>query len=132
MAPEIDPALRKISAISLFVEDLKATKEFYADVFGVAAVFEDDACAVMQFENLLINLLKTDNALEIVAPGAVGGRQSGSRFQLSIWLQDVDAVSARLRARGVTLNGPIDRPWGKRTVNFLDPAGHSWEVAQDI
>ena len=38
-----------------------------------------------------------------------------------------------LRSRGVAmLNGPIDRPWGKRTAAFLDPSGTVWEIAQDI
>src|SRR5439155_18192177 len=35
-------ALRKVSAISLFVEDLQAAKSFYRDVFDVDLVFEDD------------------------------------------------------------------------------------------
>jgi uncharacterized glyoxalase superfamily protein PhnB len=30
------------------------------------------------------------------------------------------------------LNGPIDRPWGRRTAAFADPAGHLWEVAQEL
>ena len=53
-----------------------------------------------------------------------------SRFQLSVWVADVDAVCAQLRERGVVLNGPVDRPWGMRTANFVDPAGHGWEVGQ--
>jgi uncharacterized glyoxalase superfamily protein PhnB len=28
------------------------------------------------------------------------------------------------------LNGPIDRPWGRRTAAFADPAGNVWEIAQ--
>ncbi len=43
------------------------------------------------------------------------------------------AVCAQLGRRGVSLlNGPIDRPWGKRTACFADPDGHLWEIAQDI
>jgi len=34
-------------------------------------------------------------------------------------------------AHGVTLlNGPVDRPWGRRTAAFADPSGNVWEVAQ--
>ncbi len=52
---------------------------------------------------------------------------------LSIWVDDVDAVSADLQGRGVALiSGPIDRDWGKRTAGFTDPDGHIWEFAQDI
>ena len=123
--------IKHISAISLFVEDLPAAKTFYVDVFDVPVVFEDANSAVVQFDNLLVNLLQVDHAPEIVAPGAVAPRDAGSRFQLSIWVPDVDAVCARLQQRGVQLlQGPLDRPWGMRTANFVDPAGHSWEVAQ--
>ena len=125
-------SLKKISAMSLFVEDLPAAKRFYQDVFGVPVVFEDANSAVVKFDNLLINLLKVENAQEIVAPGPVGGREAGSRFQLSIWVKDVAAVAAALKQRGVQLTGPIDRPWGLRTINFIDPAGHSWEVGQQL
>ena len=52
-------------------------------------------------------------------------------MQLTITVDDVDAVCARLAAHGVTLlNGPIDRPWGVRTACFADPAGHIWEIAK--
>jgi catechol 2,3-dioxygenase-like lactoylglutathione lyase family enzyme len=123
--------LKHISAISLFVEDLAAAKAFYLEVFNGPVVFEDANSAVVQFDNLLVNLLRVENAPEIVAPGVVATREAGSRFQLSIWVPDVDAVCERLRQRGVRLlQGPVDRPWGMRTANFVDPAGHSWEVAQ--
>lgn len=125
--------IKHISAISLFVDDVAAAKAFYIDVFDVPVVFEDANSAVVQFDNLLINLLHAGNAPEIVAPAAVAARDSGSRFQLSIWVPDVDAVCARLQQRGVQLlQGPIDRRWGMRTANFTDPAGHSWEVAQQL
>jgi lactoylglutathione lyase len=32
----------------------------------------------------------------------------------------------------VLLNGPVDRPWGVRTANFQDPAGHVWQIGQDL
>ncbi|MTV39384.1 VOC family protein [Duganella radicis] len=125
--------LDHISAISLFVEDLPAAKAFYAEVFDAPLVYEDANCAVFKFDSVLINLLKVANAPEIIAPGVVAPRDAGSRFQISIWVADVDAVAAQLRQRGVTiLQGPLDRPWGVRTLNFIDPAGHSWEVGQQI
>lgn len=126
-------ATSTISAISLFVEDLEAAKDFYVRVFEVPIVFEDKNSAVAKFENLLVNLLKVENAAEIVAPGSVALREAGSRFQVSIWVADVDSVCTRLRREGVELlTGPRNRPWGMRTANFVDTAGHSWEVAQQL
>ncbi|MHA4867288.1 VOC family protein [Duganella sp. PWIR1] len=125
--------LEHINAISLFVEDLPAAKAFYVDVFGVQVVYEDANCAVVKFGEVLINLLEVAHAPTIIAPGAVAPPEAGSRFQFSIWVEDVEAVCAQLIQRGVTLlQGPLDRPWGMRTANFVDPAGHSWEVAQKI
>jgi catechol 2,3-dioxygenase-like lactoylglutathione lyase family enzyme len=125
--------LKHLSAISLFVDDLAATKAFYRNVFDTEPVFEDEVSAALKFDNLIVNLLHVGSADEIIEPNAAGARNAGSRFQLSIWVADVDAVCARLREQGVTLlAGPKDRPWGMRTANFVDPAGHSWEVAQRI
>ena len=46
-----------ITAITLFVEDLAATKQFYLDVFALPVVYEDDNSAVFKFGETLINLL---------------------------------------------------------------------------
>jgi catechol 2,3-dioxygenase-like lactoylglutathione lyase family enzyme len=120
-----------ISAITLFVENLPAAKQFYQDVFGLPVYFEDDNSAVFRFPNTLINLLAVGEAPELIAPAAVAPPDAGSRLQLTIEVDDVDAVCAALAVRGVKLlNGPIDRPWGIRTAAFRDPAGHVWEVAK--
>jgi len=120
-----------INAITLFVEDLAAAKQFYREVFRVPLTFEDDDSAVFDFGNTIVNLLKTSAAGELIEPAAIAPRDTGARFQLTIEVDDVDATCAELAARGVTLlNGPIDRPWGVRTASFMDPAGHIWEIAR--
>jgi lactoylglutathione lyase len=120
-----------IGAITLFVDDLAATKQFYQDVFGLPVHYEDDESAVFNFGNTLINLLRTTAAHELIAPAVVGGPDAPARLQLTINVDDVDAICAELAARGVELlNGPMDRPWGIRTAAFRDPAGHIWEIAK--
>jgi catechol 2,3-dioxygenase-like lactoylglutathione lyase family enzyme len=122
-----------IGAITLFTEDLDRAKVFYQQTFGLPVVFEDEDSAVFKFDDTLINLLKVSAAPELIGPATVAGPESGSRFQLTIGVDDVDAVCAELARRGVTLlNGPMDRPWGVRTASFTDPAGHIWEIAQDL
>jgi catechol 2,3-dioxygenase-like lactoylglutathione lyase family enzyme len=124
-------SLGSISAISLFVEDVPSAKTFYEDVFGVETVFEDDTSACVRFDGLFVNLL--DASAAEVQVDVVANRDAGSRFQLSIWVDDVDAVCSELEAHGVTLlSGPVDREWGMRCATFADPAGHSWEVAQEL
>ena len=120
-----------ISAITLFVEDLPGTKQFYENVFGLPIFYEDGNSAVFKFENTLINLLKITEADELISPAKVAGQEAGSRFVFTITVGDVDAMCVELAARGVKLlNGPMDRPWGIRTASFMDPAGHIWEIAK--
>lgn len=120
-----------VSAITLFVEDLDATKQFYRKVFGLPVSFEDDNSSVFEFGNTIINLLKTTAASELIAPARVAQADAGSRLQLTLPVDDVDAMCKELEARGVTLlNGPMDRPWGVRTASFRDPGGHIWEIAK--
>jgi catechol 2,3-dioxygenase-like lactoylglutathione lyase family enzyme len=122
-----------IDALTLFVEDLEGSKVFYRNVFGLSVFFEDENSAVFKFENTLINLLKIPAAVDLVKPGVVADPGAGSRFQLTIPVDDVDAVCAELAARGVELlNGPMNRPWGIRTASFTDPGGHIWEIAQPL
>jgi catechol 2,3-dioxygenase-like lactoylglutathione lyase family enzyme len=127
----VDSWATGIAAVTLFVEDLEAAKEFYGRIFGLPVVYEDDNSAVFKFGSTLVNLLKVTEAEELIAPAAVGGRDAGTRFQFTIAVDDVDAMCAELASRGVELlNGPMDRPWGIRTASFVDPGGHVWEIAK--
>jgi lactoylglutathione lyase len=129
--PDATTWVRGISTVTLFVDDLAATKQFYLDVFGLPVIFEDPDSAVFRFGPMLINLLKTTAAPDLIEPARVAPSEAGSRFQFTIDVDDVDAMCAELARRGVTLlNGPMDRPWGVRTASFVDPGGHIWEIAK--
>ena len=120
-----------IAALTLFVEDLEAAKRFYVEVFGLPVHWEDANSAVFVFGDTMVNLLDAGQAPGLVEPAAVAGRDAGVRFQLTLGVDDVDAVADELRRRGVELlNGPMDRPWGIRTASFRDPGGHVWEIAE--
>ena len=124
---------KTIDAITLFVEDLEESKRFYQDVFALPVAYEDANSAVFKFENTLINLLKIPAARGLIEPGVVADPKAGSRFQLTIPVDDVDAACERLKTHGVELlNGPMNRPWGIRTASFTDPGGHIWEIAQPL
>ncbi|KKC39450.1 glyoxalase [Devosia epidermidihirudinis] len=126
-------SMNAIEVITLFADDIVATKAFYKKVFAAEVLFEDDVSAVFQFAGVMINLLKASEAPELVTPAPVGTATSGARMMLTIRVEDVNATYADLQGRGVSfLNGPIDRSWGRRTATFADPAGHAWEIAQEI
>ncbi len=126
-------SLQSVGAITLFVEDTERSKSFYRDAFDLPVIYEDENSVVFRFENMIVNLLRTPAAHSLIDPAPVAGRETGSRFQLTIWVDDTDAVCADLASRGVTLlNGPMNRAWGMRTASFTDPDGHIWEVAQEL
>jgi catechol 2,3-dioxygenase-like lactoylglutathione lyase family enzyme len=120
-----------ITAITLFVEDLAATRRFYEEVFRLPVVFEDEVSAVFKFGETLVNVLDAGEGPELVEPASVASLDAGVRFQFTLGVEDVDAMCDELKSRGVELlNGPVDRPWGIRTASFRDPGGHIWEIAK--
>ncbi|MCR8644345.1 VOC family protein [Paenibacillus sp. N1-5-1-14] len=122
-----------VDVITLFVEDLQNVKAFYKEVFGFQAVYEDEVSSVYNFGNMSMNLLDISESHELVEPRTEATSDVGSRFLLTIRVDNVDTVCEELAKRGVDLlNGPINRPWGVRTAAFTDPAGHAWEIAEQI
>jgi catechol 2,3-dioxygenase-like lactoylglutathione lyase family enzyme len=122
-----------LGAITLFVDDVSRAKSFYQGAFDLEPIHEDDDSAAFKFENTIVNLLARPAAHELVEPAMVAESGTGSSFQLTIWVDDTDALIEELRSRGIEpLNGPIDREWGVRTATFSDPDGHVWEIAQEL
>lgn len=122
---------QRVFAVTLVVEDLDAAREFYARAFELPEHYYSGDSAVFRFGELLINLLQADKGPELLDPVPVAPVESGVRVQLTVPVDDVDAVAAGLVSRGVELlRGPEDRPWGPRTASFRDPGGHVWEIAQ--
>lgn len=120
-----------VAAITLFVDDVAVAKAFYERAFALSPLFEDESSVAFRFGATIVNLLDERSAPELIEPARVAPAGGGSRMQLTIPVDDVDAACEELRERGVELlNGPIDRPWGVRTAAFADPAGHVWELAK--
>lgn len=119
-----------IEAVTLFVEDLDEARDFYIRVFDLPILVEDENSAALRFGNTIINLLKVQAADELIAPAPVGGADAASRSVFTVAVDDVDAKCEQLKALGVELlNGPMDRPWGPRTLSFCAPGGQIWEFA---
>jgi catechol 2,3-dioxygenase-like lactoylglutathione lyase family enzyme len=126
-------SLNNLGAITMFVENTARSKVFYQEVFELQSVFEDDVSVMFSLGHTIINLLQISEAPGLIAPAKVAEPESGSRFMLSIFVDDTNAVCEALKQRGAELlNGPIDRPWGMRTACVADPDGHVWEIAQDL
>jgi len=129
----VSESLNSVGAITMFVADRDRAKSFYEETFDAESVYEDEHSIAFKFEKMIVNLLVASEAHDLIGPAVVAGQDAGSRFQLTIGVDDTDAACEDLASRGVQLlNGPIDRPWGMRTAAFVDPDGHIWEVAAKI
>src|SRR4051812_21751050 len=92
---EMGQSLKRVGAITLFVDDPQRSKAFYGRVFGVQAAFEDDDSVVFELDNLFLNLLERGAAVEeLLGPVAAAG--PGASFQLTVWVEDADGVCADL------------------------------------
>jgi lactoylglutathione lyase len=126
-------SLTNVGAITMFIADVERSKRFYERVFDTQAIYEDESAVAFQFDNIIVNMLRSAAAHELIEPAAVADEEAGTRFQLTIWVDDADASYAELASRGADfINGPMDREWGMRTAAFADPDGHIWEIAENI
>jgi len=117
-------------AITLLCENIEESRDFYQNKLGLIKVFEDEVSAVFRCGQTMINLLAETQGPELLEPAKVAPATAGTRALFTLKCAEIDQAAAELEAAGVKLlNGPIDRPWGVRTVSFLDPSGHAWELA---
>jgi catechol 2,3-dioxygenase-like lactoylglutathione lyase family enzyme len=126
--------LKSVNAITLFVEDLRRSKEFYERAFGIAGVDEDVTTLIFRFDNVFLRLLTRGAAeKELLGQVPLADPCSGASFELAVGVEDADAIGAELAQRGVSIvYGPVDRPWGVRHVAVRDPDGHLWVFSADI
>jgi catechol 2,3-dioxygenase-like lactoylglutathione lyase family enzyme len=103
----VGESLKSVGAITMFVEDRARSKAFYERVFDVSILNEDDVSIAFKFDNLIVNLLEASGAPELIEPAPVASAESGSRFQLTIWVDDTDTVCAEL---GIARRRAAERP----------------------
>jgi lactoylglutathione lyase len=112
----------------LYVDDLGRSLTFYRLLLGVVGTRRSETYAELMLENCRLGFY-----LRKAVPDLVGRSSEGSGAELLFLVEDVDGEADRLRAAGVRiLAGPVDRPWGHRTVHVEDPDGHVVELAREI
>jgi uncharacterized glyoxalase superfamily protein PhnB len=116
-------------AASLTVRDLRASLAWYRDVVGFAVdrEYERDGrvlSVAVRAGDVRILLNQDDGARGL-------DRVKGEGFSLMITTaQDVDAVAARIREHGGTLDSePADMPWGVRAFRLRDPDGYRFAIS---
>lgn len=99
---------------NLASDRIEAVAAFYETVFGLARVMDHGWIVALAAEGTQAPQLAV----------AVEGGSGTPVPDLSIEVDDLDAVLARARAAAVAIEyGPADEPWGVRRFYLRDPAG---------
>jgi lactoylglutathione lyase len=122
--------MRSVDYVILYVGDLEASIRFYRDVIGLPFKLRGDGYAEFATEGTRFGLYERARLPELIGRPAAEG---GPACEVAFLVEDVDAEADRLRAAGVKiLSGPVDRPWGQRTLHVLGLDGHVVELAQEL
>lgn len=109
----------------LHYEDAGAALDWLARVFGFQEIsrYVDGDGRVREAE-----MLVGDGQLWISGhdPGYWDEKRRGPGQLTLIWIDDVDAHHARVKAEGIDAPPPEDKPYGVRTYGVTDPEGYEW------
>jgi lactoylglutathione lyase len=121
---------RRVDYVILYVSDLQRSIAFYRDVAGMAFKFADAGYAEFATEGTKFALYERARLPGLIGTEGVAGGPFG---EVAFLVEDVDAEAERVRGMSAAiLSGPVDRPWGHRTLHVLDPDGNVLEFAQEI
>jgi len=122
--------VRSVDYVILYVADLEAAVAFYRDVLELPFKFAEHGYAEFATEGTRFGLFERSRVPDLLGREAGPG---GPDAEVVFVVDDVDAWHSRFRDAGVAiLSGPVDRPWGHRTLHVADPDGHVVELAQEI
>ncbi|SNR49943.1 lactoylglutathione lyase [Haloechinothrix alba] len=119
--------MSRIDYVIWYVRSLDRAVAFYRDVLGLEVRIEGDGYVEFAMDNTKFALFEAAKLGELI------GRDGGNPpcGEIGFITDDVDAEAERMRGHGVPiLTGPVDRPWGERTLHVSDPDGNVVEFAQ--
>lgn len=120
----------RVDYVILYVRDLDGSIAFYRDVIGLDLKFSRSGYAEFATAKPKFALYERSRLPELIGKAAA---DHGAVGEVLFLVDDLDAEAERLRGLGATiLSGPVDRPWGHRTLHLADPNGFVVELAQEI
>ena len=123
--------MNQVGYVILFVADLERSLAFYRDLIGLPFKLEGDGYLEFATKGTRFGLYDRNRLGELTGQGPEAPAMPGG--EVVFLVGDVDAEAERLKAAGVAiLKGPVDRPWGHRTVHVEDPDGFVVELAEEI
>jgi catechol 2,3-dioxygenase-like lactoylglutathione lyase family enzyme len=113
-------SITQISVLSLPVTDQDRARDFYVDVLGLRLLRDDPMGPGMRW----VQVAPPGAATSITLVTWFETMPAGSAKGLVLETDDLDGDVARLRERGVAIQGDVqEQPWG-RFVTFDDPDGN--------
>ncbi|HSJ50899.1 MAG TPA: VOC family protein [Actinomycetota bacterium] len=122
---------QRISLITLGVADVAASKAFY-ERLGWTATLDLEDTVFFQAGGMALGLWGRDELAadaRIEDPGGWGGVTLSLNVRSA---REVDTVLEQARDAGARISrepGPTD--WGGYNAVFVDPDGHTWEIAHN-
>lgn len=115
---------------TLKVASIPESLAFYRDVLGFSIKWTwSEASGFDAASTATLACIECGEAVAFLSRD--GGGASSSLFVELAFVEDVDALAARLLGL-VSFEGPADRPWGSREFSVRDPNGHSFRFSCPI
>jgi catechol 2,3-dioxygenase-like lactoylglutathione lyase family enzyme len=108
-----------LTHLFLEVADLERARWFWTEAIGLELI--EDRGAYLRVGG--------GGGFSIGIEQAPGGRASAEGPEITVRVEDVDAVAERLQTFGVEIiEGPADQPWGARHAWLRDPDGRRMSI----
>lgn len=118
------------SAISLNVDDPKASATFVERHLGYSVEMETDGFISLGREDVAMNLIFLRVGLDTFKPATMQGRKADGLLVVFV-IDDIDSEYERLVADGVVMTTPLEtEPWGERFCQFTDSNGVVYQLVQ--
>ena len=113
--------IKRISAVTLVVKDMKKSVDFYASVLGLRIRYGGSDASFTSFDagGTFLNL----------EAGEPSAKDWG---RIIFYVDDVDKLFYYLKNKGFKVDEPRDAYWGERFFHLSDPDGHELSFAQPI
>jgi catechol 2,3-dioxygenase-like lactoylglutathione lyase family enzyme len=122
---------QRVTCVTLGVSDLERSLAFYG-ALGWERANDDEDVAFFQAGGMVVALWGRD---QLAADGKVEDPGGWGGVTLSLNVRspaEVDAVMDQASAAGARLSHPAEATfWGGYAGVFVDPDGHTWEIAHN-
>ena len=113
MGTAVEPLVRTVSVVYLYVSDMERSLAFYRDLLGIPLRGDDDWQEA--------TLGGTRFALHKTREGI--GQHSSGTIHVSLGVADIDAAAERVGAAGLDVKETMRDEWGA-AVQVIDPDGY--------